>query len=404
MSRKATPRAPDVPDLELNELGKPEIVAIDDDAATVLTTSGVLTGHRLAPDLWEVAPGTKVGVARAGDVTVWIRPKVSIDRILFLLGYARDPGWRTDDVDLAAVDDLLPALAEAFAAQAERAVEQGLLQGYVEVDDQLTVLRGRLREQEQLRRRFGIAVPLLVRYDDHTVDIAENQVLRGATDLLLRLPGVGPRVRARLRGLRQVFGEVTPLNRGARLPPWQPSRLNQRYHVALWLAELLLRDNALDQAPGSVRVGGFLVNMAKVFEDFLTATLTRSLEARGGRCRAQDPHALDLGGQVRMNPDLVWYREGRPAAVVDAKYKAEKPAGYPNADVYQLLAYCTALELDEGHLIYAKGNEPTFAHEIRNARITIHAHALDLAASPDALLAQVDELAAQLTAERQAVG
>lgn len=391
--------APDVVDLELTELDPPSVVIANDAALAALTTAGVLTGHRVAHGVWEIAPGTKVGVAQAGGLTVWIRSKVPIERILFLMGYARRPGWRTDDVDLAAVEDLLPALAEAFAVQAEAAVEQGLLQGYVEVDDQLTVLRGRLRDQEQLRRRFGIAVPLLVRYDDHTVDIPENRLVRGATDLLLGLPGVAAKVRARLRGLRQILAEVTPLTRGARLPAWQPSRLNQRYHVTLWLAELLLRDNSLDQAPGTVRVSGFLVDMARVFEDFLTVTLIRALEARGGSCRAQDPHDLDTAGRVKMNPDLVWYRNGRPAAVVDAKYKAEKPAGFPNADVYQLLAYCTALGLTQGHLVYAMGNEPTVTHQIRNAGITIHAHALDLAAAPDALLAQVDNLARRLTTE-----
>lgn len=395
--RAPTTGPPDVVDLELTELDPPSVVTVVDDDAAALTTAGVLVGHRVAPGLWEVGPGTKVGVARAGKLTVWIRPKVPIERILFLMGYARRPGWRTNDVDLTAADDLLPVLAEAFVVQAEAAVEQGLLQGYVEVDDQLTVLRGRLREQEQLRRRFGIAVPLLVRYDDHTVDIPENRLLRGATDLLLGLPGVAPKVRARLRGLRQILAEVTPLTRGTRLPSWQASRLNQRYHVALWLAELLLRDNSLDQAPGPVRVSGFLVDMAKVFEDFLTVTLTRALEARGGSCRAQDPHDLDSAGRVRMNPDLVWYQGGRPAAVVDAKYKAEKPAGFPNADLYQLLAYCTALGLTEGHLVYAKGNEPTVTHRIRNADITIHAHALDLAVAPDALLNQVDDLADRLT-------
>lgn len=382
-----------MPDLQLTELSAASVVTVDDDAASALTAAGVLGGHRVAPRVWELAPGTKVGVARVGDVTVWIRPKVPIERILFLMGYARHPGWRTDDVDLADIEDLLPALAEAFAVQAEAAVEQGLLQGYIEVDDQLTVLRGRLRDQEQLRRRFGIAVPLLVRYDDHTIDIAENRLLRGATDLLLGLPGVAPKVRARLRGLRHILAEVTPLARGAQLPGWQPSRLNQRYHVALWLAELLLQDNALDQVPGSVRVNGFLVDMAKVFEDFLTATLTRALEARGGHCRAQDPVDLDVVGRVRMNPDLVWYQHGHPAAVIDAKYKAEKPSGFPNADVYQLLAYCTALQLPDGHLVYAKGNETTLTHEIRNAGITVHAHALDLALPPAELLAEVEALA-----------
>ena len=49
-------------------------------------------------------------------------------------------------------------------------------------------------------------------------------------------------------------------------------------------------------------------------------------------------------------------RPGAAAAVIDANYKAEKPAGDPNADLYQLLAYCTVLGLPVGHLVYARGN------------------------------------------------
>jgi 5-methylcytosine-specific restriction enzyme subunit McrC len=33
----------------------------------------------------------------------------------------------------------------------------------------------------------------------------------------------------------------------------------------------------------------------------------------------------------------------------------ERPGGFPQADLYQMLAYCTALRLPEGHLIYARG-------------------------------------------------
>ena len=62
---------------------------------------------------------------------------------------------------------------------------------------------------------------------------------------------------------------------------------------------------------------------------------------------------LDQAGQVPLRPDIVWKIGGTTAAVIDAKYKAEKPAGYPNADLYQLLAYCTILGLPVGHLVYA---------------------------------------------------
>ena len=58
-----------------------------------------------------------------------------------------------------------------------------------------------------------------------------------------------------------------------------------------------------------------------------------------------------------------------------------------------MLAYCTVLGLAEGHLIYAKGNEEGGVHTVRNAGITIHCKALDLALKPAALLKQVDQLA-----------
>jgi 5-methylcytosine-specific restriction enzyme subunit McrC len=90
----------------------------------------------------------------------------------------------------------------------------------------------------------------------------------------------------------------------------------------------------------------------------------------------------------------VWQVGGSPAAVIDAKYKAEKPRGYPNADLYQLLAYCTVLGLRTGHLVYARGNEEPTHHVVRGADVQVICHALDLGETPDALLAEVHGLAA----------
>jgi 5-methylcytosine-specific restriction enzyme subunit McrC len=133
-----------------------------------------------------------------------------------------------------------------------------------------------------------------------------------------------------------------------------------------------------------------------VFEDFLTAALTRAFVPHGGHCGSQESHYLDVAARVRMKPDIVWRRDGSAAAVIDAKYKAEKPSGFPDADLYQMLAYCTALGLPDGHLVYAKGNEVEVSHTVRNAGVRIHAHTLDLAAPPPDLLDQVDDLATRI--------
>jgi 5-methylcytosine-specific restriction enzyme subunit McrC len=97
-----------------------------------------------------------------------------------------------------------------------------------------------------------------------------------------------------------------------------------------------------------------------------------------------------------LRPDIVWRIGGANVAVIDAKYKAEKPSGYPNADLYQLLAYCTILGLRTGHLVYAASNEEPARHVILQAGTTIVCHALDLAASPEVILGDVASLARKI--------
>lgn len=92
---------------------------------------------------------------------------------------------------------------------------------------------------------------------------------------------------------------------------------------------------------------------------------------------------MDAAGEVTVKPELVWLGPDATAwAVVDAKYKAERPDGFPDADLYQMLAYCTVLGLAEGHLVYAQGNEPVMSHQIRRTGVTIHRHTLDLSLPP----------------------
>lgn len=163
-------------------------------------------------------------------------------------------------------------------------------------------------------------------------------------------------------------------------PPREGCRRNARYRPALRLAELVRRATSIEYGEGGVVVNGLLLDMPKVFEGFVTTALREKLEAAyGGRVRSQLVRHLDAAGRVALVPDVVWQRRGQVAAVVDAKYKAEAPAGYPNADLYQLLAYCT------GH---------PAVHTVRNADVEIICDTLDLARPPTQLLRQIRGLAA----------
>jgi 5-methylcytosine-specific restriction enzyme subunit McrC len=386
--------------IELIELGGPIEVPMTTDQARVLAASEVVSVVPTLdrPGRWFVGPAGKVGAARIGDLTVRVTPKVKIARLLFLLGYSvHGPAWQPSAVDVGTADDLVPAIAAALWRQLARAIHQGLLPGYVTVEETSPVLRGRLRESAQLAARHGLPLPLEIRHDEFTVDIAENQILRTAAERMLLVPRVDEESRRMLRRLLRDFADVSSIPRGDPIPAWQPTRLNARYHAALRLAELVLRATSVEHAVGTVAVNGFLIDMPRLFQDFVTVALREALEgAYGGYVAAEPLHHLDEAGRVRLYPDIVWHVGGSPAAVIDAKYKAEKPRGYPNADLYQLLAYCTILGLRTGHLVYARGNEEPTRHVVRGAGVEVVCHALDLGRSSDTLLADVRELAAAI--------
>lgn len=327
---------------------------------------------------------------------VSVRPKIAVDRLVFLMGYVRQPNfWRNPTVLLDADSDLPSALAHAFARSASKAIEQGLLQGYRTKDISTPVLRGRIRVHDQISRRFGVGLPLEVTYDDFTVDIDENEILLTAAGRLLRLPGLAQQVRHSLQRLRLQLAGVSELERGSQVPAWTPTRLNARYHGPLRLAELILAGDSFEQRVGDLHVSAFVFDMWKVYEDFVCVALRDSM-APAGFTSLQHRMHLDVANAVEMRPDFVWTGHDGRRVVVDAKYKSEKPAGFPQADLYQLLAYCTVLGLTSGHLVYASGNEPAVTHEIRGDRVSIHCHTLDLEQPPDHVLGQVGDLARRL--------
>jgi len=368
----------------------------------VEVTSGSRMGHwrvRADPD------AGKVGVARFGKrpdvLEVRVIPKVQVSRLLFLVGYARSGvdglNWREEEVDVGEATDVLPAVAHAFARTADRALRQGVLLGYRETDESAAVIRGRIRAADQWRRHYMFPLPVEIRFDDYTVDIPENQILLMAAERLMRLPAIPSSTRAQLQHLAVRLDGVSRPALAQSLPEWKPTRLNARLHTALGLAELVLRGNAYELDDGRVvRADGLIVQMWKIFEDFVTTALGEALRTHGGRVRQQDPrHHLDVGRAFQLRPDLVYDRRNEdgqeaPNAVIDAKYKSAGPA---REDMYQMLAYCTSLGLRRGHLVYPGVTGEHCIHQIRGSDVEIIAHTLNLNLPPAKLLAQVASFA-----------
>ena len=353
------------------------------------------------PDRWRLKADSHIGVVLGNGWELRVNPALPVRKVMFLLGYAVDRrGWRDAAAAFGAEKDLFAAIASGFAFHAERAISPAPVRGYVSVEDRAAVLRGRLRVADQIARWPGMPIPLEITYDDHTADIPENRMVRGATELLLRFPRVPIAARKRLLRVRAMLEDVTPVPADPRTRAPEITRLNRRYTAVLALAELILRGSSVTTRHGEVSSVSFVFDMNQVFEDFLSIALRKALEQHGGKVELQHKRAhLDTKGEIRLIPDITWWRGGCCRAVIDAKYKPLDDKRFPNADAYQMLAYCTGLRLPRGYLVYAKARDAIRSdrrHHVVHADKTIDVRAIDVDLEPDDLLASIDALAAEI--------
>lgn len=350
---------------------------------------------------YDLTPGLTVGVLRVLDLQIEIAPRLPVDRVLFLVSYALDPrSWRDTPVSAMPDDHLVEAIVPTFVRHVRHALRRGLLHGYRSIEEAQTTIRGRVRFADQLRARPGRGLPVEIAFDDFTDDILENQLLRAATERLLRLPLRHHASRASLRELQGSFATVSSVSyKPGRVPAPIWTRLNERYRPAVDVARLILDSGGLDLVAGPTTGSSVLFNMANVFENFVVAALRETLRA-SPRTLVQGavghPIRLDAEREIKLEPDLSWWPADRCVFVGDCKYKRAKVEGIPNADLYQVLAYATALDLADGVLIYAAGEYPAGVHTVRHADKRLHIVTLDLAGDPKAVLAEIDRLAARL--------
>ncbi|MGH3979468.1 MAG: McrC family protein, partial [Pseudonocardiaceae bacterium] len=366
-------------------------VSLDGVRTAALEESGLVKVQPVATGRWRLVPRGRVGAVHVAGVDVVVTPKVGIARLLFLLGYASNPGFRPEYVEGIRDDDLWPAIAETLCRHAEHALRCGVLQGYVTEEEALPLVRGRIRVADQIAQRPGTLLPIAVRYDEYSANVAENRILRAALRGMLAVPRVPADIRARLGHLDGRLDGVAALIPGEPLPEWRPTRLNARYQAALRIAELVLQHRSFEVGPGGLPVAAFVIDMARVFEDFVATALAEAWAAYPGQTRSQYPATLDVEDALRMEVDVVHLVDGVPRIVADAKYKLESGRGrYPNADHYQMLAYCTALGVPVAWLIYASGAQGPVTRHVRNAGTEIVVYPLQLDEKPAELLAQIE--------------
>jgi 5-methylcytosine-specific restriction enzyme subunit McrC len=381
----------------LSEYEERIVEVLDAEIAQKIQRTGIVELSRKVSGEFVIKADSKVGFISVQGVQVNVAPRFPIYNIFYFLGLLKEMKLDSEKVQISESNDFLTVLFQSFIHSVTSSTRKGLISGYMNREDSLQVLRGRIDFSRQLKKNPGNYFPFEVTFDDFVEDVPENQILKKALRISLKYGLQNRNLRNQAQNLLFNFKDVSDISE---VPAWNESRLNSHYWNPLRLAELIISGNGFHENTGDVQINGFSIDMYKVFEDFVAKQLAERINSSDDLVATQKSLLLDVGGIYREKPDVIWYRNGKPFQVLDTKYK--QPEGETQQrdslnDLRQVISYASLLGLKEAHIVYGVAGDAR-SIETRQEGITVYTHGLDLGRTPSQIEEQLDSLVSKLNA------
>jgi len=247
-------------------------------------------------------------------------------------------------------------------------LKRGLLKKYVRKKENLRFLKGKISIKDQIKENLIDKSRFFCEYEDLTFDNLENRIVLRALNSLISLIRFNIKIKNELKKLETILKDFITL---VNINPKECNlikfnRVNQFYQDIIKLSRMILEKRFVRSVHrGESRGFNFIVNMNKVYEDFITEVIEEII---------QDPEfkEFEIERQPRFDklvrertiitkPDIV-IRKGKEEYpfIIDTKYKREDS----NVDYYQVIAYSLALRNSEACcLIYPKSEMSKISEE-----------------------------------------
>ena len=360
-----------------------------------------------------------VGILAAKDCSLEILPKIDVapgesvncqnaairKRLIHMLAVALDL-----KVDLGTITELawqretlLEILIRIFCDKLTEAVRKGMPRLYVEQEDDLSALRGRLNVARQFTRHAVNPSRLSCRFDVLSEDTALNRIMKAAVAHLSRISRSSTN-QQRLRELAFVYADIAEIAPSAlRWGEVVIDRTNRPWHELLGMARLFLLNRYQTTTGGAGQGTALLFEMNTLFEGYVGRLISRTLAGtdltvslQGGRLFCLTSKTTDRG-LFQTKPDILIRRAGVVIHVIDTKWKRissridDPKQGVSQGDVYQMMAYAQLYRTPRLTLLYphhpslGDGEMIHSQHRITGGDIILETASIDVANGNDVL-------------------
>jgi 5-methylcytosine-specific restriction enzyme subunit McrC len=251
--------------------------------------------------------------------------------------------------------------------------------------DETTYLRGKLAVQPYLNEQLsrGQWQRLQTEQQPFVLDNLFNQIVKYTAGWLENLADAA--TQGILQEILWLLNDVEPQSRtAADCDAVHLNRLYPNHQEILEMCRFFLAGMGSGDTQTNTRNFAFLVPMERIFEDFVAGFVLRHFPEWQAECQKSVALGIRTGNRVvQVRPDL-WLPFQH--MVWDTKYKPTDTEDMQplSADLYQMLAYASACQTQNAHLLYAS-TAPSASETIRigpeDRLVQVHTHALPIVLS-----------------------
>ena len=223
---------------------------------------------------------------------------IPVQNLYYLLLYAwnRVPEGRNIDVAGVPSPELPNLIAKVLLEGVRNLLRRGLDRSYIEIDEDLTRPRGRMRMSETLNRALMSRVQIACTVDDLSRDILHNKIIKTTLERLTKTPDVDAGLRSEIKTTLAGLSDIATIPLSSRdFGRVQLHGNNAAYGLLLRICALAYEALLPEQRTGRFRFRNVLANeqaMGMIFQDFVRNFF-----------RLEQDHFAVKGDQIRFDVD-----------------------------------------------------------------------------------------------------
>ena len=248
---------------------------------------------------------------------------------------------------------LLEIFISMFLDEVSKLIKIGIKSDYVELEDNLKFLKGKLKISEQIRKNIVHKERFYVCYQEFSIDRAENRLIKSTLEFLYRRSKSSKNQRL-IKEYLFIFDEISSSSDiNADFSRLKLNRQTKHYEQALLWSKIFLQNKSFSPYRGNDVAFALLFDMNALFEsyvgNFIKKKLPDTILQHQGKYLIEEPRR-DFG----LKPDI-FLKYKNQNYIADTKWKIVKSKDdISQADLYQLYAYGKKYNCGKLYLIYPK--------------------------------------------------